>query len=38
LAGFSDERMDRMGPSLIAATAKLCEIIDSARPAAKSSR
>ena len=38
LVGFTDERIDRMGPSLIAATAKLCEIIDSARPAAKNSR
>jgi iron complex transport system substrate-binding protein len=38
LVRFSDERMDRMGPSLIAATAKLCEIVDSARPAPKISR
>lgn len=38
LVGFSDERIDRMGPSLIPATAKLCEIIDSARQAPKNSR
>jgi len=38
LVGFSDERIDRMGPSLIAATAKLCEIIDSARPAKEKTR
>ena len=28
---YSDERMDRMGPSVIAATASLCELIDKAR-------
>jgi iron complex transport system substrate-binding protein len=34
---YSDERMDRMGPSVIAATASLCEVVDRARaaPAAK---
>jgi iron complex transport system substrate-binding protein len=31
LESFSDERMDRMGPSVIAATARLCEIVDRAR-------
>jgi iron complex transport system substrate-binding protein len=31
LAGFSDERIDRMGPSVIAATASLCEVVDRAR-------
>jgi iron complex transport system substrate-binding protein len=30
---YSDERMDRMGPSVIAATASLCELIDRARAA-----
>ena len=33
LLAYSDERMDRMGPSVIAATASLCELIDRARPA-----
>lgn len=33
LASYSDERMDRMGPSVIAATASLCAVIDRARPA-----
>lgn len=28
---FSDERMDRMGPSVIEATASLCEVVDRAR-------
>jgi iron complex transport system substrate-binding protein len=37
LVAFSDERIDRMGPSLIAATATLCERIDSARPPAGTS-
>ena len=32
LLAYSDERMDRMGPSVIAATASLCELIDRARP------
>jgi iron complex transport system substrate-binding protein len=32
LIKYSDERIDRMGPSVIAATAGLCEIIDRARP------
>jgi iron complex transport system substrate-binding protein len=31
LATFSDERIDRMGPSVIAATGSLCEVIDRAR-------
>ncbi len=31
LRAFSDPRMDRMGPSVIAATADLCALIDSAR-------
>ena len=31
LASFSDERIDRMGPSVIAATAGLCEVVDRAR-------
>jgi iron complex transport system substrate-binding protein len=30
---YSDERMDRMGPSVIGATASLCELIDRARSA-----
>jgi len=33
LLAYTDERMDRMGPSVIAATASLCEHIDRARPA-----
>lgn len=28
---FSDERMDRMGPSVLAAAASLCELVDRAR-------
>jgi ABC-type Fe3+-hydroxamate transport system substrate-binding protein len=36
LVKYSDERIDRMGPSVIAATANLCEVIDGARgPATK---
>jgi iron complex transport system substrate-binding protein len=31
LVAYSDERIDRMGPSVIAATALLCETVDSAR-------
>jgi len=31
LLKFNDERIDRMGPSVIAATANLCETIDAAR-------
>jgi iron complex transport system substrate-binding protein len=31
LIAYSDERIDRMGPSVIAATAHLCEVIDRAR-------
>ena len=33
LATYADERIDRMGPSIIEATASLCKIIDRARPA-----
>jgi iron complex transport system substrate-binding protein len=31
LVKYTDERIDRMGPSVIAATAHLCEVIDTAR-------
>jgi iron complex transport system substrate-binding protein len=31
LVAYSDERIDRMGPSVIAATAQLCEVIDRSR-------
>jgi iron complex transport system substrate-binding protein len=31
LVAYTDERIDRMGPSVIAATAGLCEVIDRAR-------
>lgn len=31
LVAYTDERIDRMGPSVIAATAQLCEVIDRAR-------
>jgi iron complex transport system substrate-binding protein len=31
LVRYTDERIDRMGPSVIAATANLCEVIDRAR-------
>jgi iron complex transport system substrate-binding protein len=31
LVSFSDERIDRMGPSVIAATGGLCEVVDRAR-------
>jgi ABC-type Fe3+-hydroxamate transport system substrate-binding protein len=31
LVSYSDERIDRMGPSVIAATADLCAVIDQAR-------
>jgi iron complex transport system substrate-binding protein len=31
LMSYLDERMDRMGPSVIAATASLCELVDRAR-------
>ena len=31
LVPYADERMDRMGPSVIEATARLCEVIDRAR-------
>jgi iron complex transport system substrate-binding protein len=31
LVSYTDERIDRMGPSVIAATAHLCEVIDQAR-------
>jgi iron complex transport system substrate-binding protein len=33
LAVYSDERIDRMGPSVVAATANLCSVIESARTA-----
>jgi iron complex transport system substrate-binding protein len=32
LTSYSDERIDRMGPSVIAATGHLCEVVDAARP------
>jgi iron complex transport system substrate-binding protein len=38
LVKYSDERIDRMGPSVIAATAHLCEVIDAARHAAPAPR
>jgi iron complex transport system substrate-binding protein len=31
LVKYTDERIDRMGPSVVAATAHLCEVIDAAR-------
>jgi iron complex transport system substrate-binding protein len=31
LVSYTDERIDRMGPSVIAATASLCEVVDRAR-------
>jgi ABC-type Fe3+-hydroxamate transport system substrate-binding protein len=31
LVKYTDERIDRMGPSVIAATANLCSVIDQAR-------
>jgi len=31
LVAYSDERIDRMGPSVVAATAELCELVDRAR-------
>ena len=34
LIAYTDERIDRMGPSVIAATAHLCEVIDGARNSA----
>ena len=33
LVSYADERIDRMGPSVIEATANLCEVIDQARTA-----
>ncbi len=33
LLAYADERMDRMGPSVIKAAGSLCELIDHARPA-----
>ncbi len=38
LVSYSDERIDRMGPSVIAATASLCEVIDRGRTAGASSQ
>ncbi len=35
LVGYTDERIDRMGPSVIAATGTLCEVIDKARVATR---
>jgi iron complex transport system substrate-binding protein len=32
LVAYADERMDRMGPSLVDATEGLCKVIDAARP------
>jgi hypothetical protein len=32
---YADERMDRMGPSVIDATASLCELIDRTRATAQ---
>ena len=34
LVSHADERIDRMGPSVIAATANLCAVIDRARAVA----
>lgn len=34
LVAYTDERIDRMGPSVVAATSHLCEVIDAARAAA----
>jgi len=31
LESYLDERMDRMGPSVVQATASLCELVDRAR-------
>ena len=33
LVKYTDPRIDRMGPSVIAATAHLCEVVDGARAA-----
>ena len=33
LVPYTDERLDRMGPSVVEATASLCAVIDRARPA-----
>jgi vitamin B12 transport system substrate-binding protein len=38
LVSYSDERIDRMGPSVIAATTNLCEVIDRGRAAGASSQ
>lgn len=35
LVSYTDERIDRMGPSVIAATAHLCEVIEEARQAVR---
>lgn len=35
LVKYTDERIDRMGPSVIAATSQLCDVIDAARGAAR---
>ena len=38
LVSYTDERIDRMGPSVIAATASLCEVIDRGRGAGASAQ
>jgi len=38
LIRYSDERIDRMGPSVIAATAKLCAVLDGARAQAQAAK
>jgi iron complex transport system substrate-binding protein len=38
LLSYTDERIDRMGPSVIAATANLCEVIDRGRTASASAQ
>jgi len=35
LVAYTDERIDRMGPSVIAATSHLCEVVDAARAPAR---
>ena len=38
LVSYTDERIDRMGPSVIAATANLCEVIDRGRTRASTAQ
>lgn len=38
LVEYTDARIDRMGPSVIAATAHLCEVVDAARTSSKPGR